>query len=121
MPEEKQPPDPQTQEREKEEQRKKEKALLTQKYREKGIQQLSLAEYEALRSSRKRKKRLNIPTPVKFIFATPVLFVFCYGVFFIPYTMYQVATGRPSKAKQKAVSTQAPRSDSNINQPDSRL
>ncbi len=106
-------------ERHKEKERKREKALLNEKYREKGIQQLSLAEYEALRASRKRKKRLNIPTPVKFIFATPVLFVFCYGVFFIPYTMYQVATGSPPEEK-KAASAAAQHPDSGINQPGSQ-
>jgi hypothetical protein len=85
-----------------EQQRKKEQAELAEKYKSRGIQQLSLAEYEALRSARKKKSRMNIPTPVKFIFATPVLFVFCYGLFFIPYTMFQVATAKPAEKEQSA-------------------
>jgi len=88
------------QEIEREQKRKKEKALLAEKYKSRGIQQLSLAEYESLRSARKKKGGLKIPTPIKFIFATPVLFVFCYGLFFIPYTMYQVATGKSAEEKK---------------------
>jgi len=87
-------------EQQREQQRKEEKALLAQKYKSRGVQQLSLSQYEALRAARKKKTGIKIPVPVKFIFATPVLFIFCYGLFFIPFTLFQIATAKSAEEKK---------------------
>ena len=71
----------------------KNKELLAQKYRAKGFQKLSLAEYEALKTKRARKKGFSIPLHFKFILSTPLLIIFCFGILFIPYIIYVIATG----------------------------
>jgi len=77
-----------------------EKALLKQKYKAKGCQTLSLAEYQALRAKRSRKKRAGIPIHFKFVLSTPLLIIFCFGVLFLPYIIYRIATGPFSPPKE---------------------
>jgi len=64
---------------------------LKKKYKERGFQQLSLAEYYAMKKKAQRKK-IQIPVHIKIIIATPFLIVFCFGVFFLPYMLYVIAT-----------------------------
>lgn len=76
-----------------EDQQKKEKALLNQKYKEKGFQQLSFEEYLALkRKEKKRYKKTRLPGFFKIIFSTPFLILFCFGLFYIPYLIYLIIT-----------------------------
>jgi len=82
----------------------KEKEILQQKYKAKGCQTLSLAEYQALRAKRSHRKKSGLPAPVKFVFSTPLLIIFCFGVLFLPYIIYMIATGpfSPPKDDTKA-------------------
>ena len=71
---------------------------LGDKYKEKGIQQLTLKEYEALKN--KKAKKFQIPQQIKMVLLTPVLLLFCAGVFFIPYILYLIATGEPPQYEE---------------------
>jgi len=64
---------------------------LKKKYKQKGAQQLTLAEYLANKKKAKKRKG-QIPTHIKIILATPFLIIFCFGIFFIPYMLYLIAT-----------------------------
>lgn len=73
---------------------------LAGKYRERGFQQLSLTEYEAIKKSKNQKKR-KLPAPVMFVLSTPFVVVFCFGLYFIPMILYQVATSKVSEKEKK--------------------
>ena len=53
--------------------------------------QLSVAEYKALREkeTKKEEKRFKLPTPVKMILALPFILIALFGLFFIPYICIQ--------------------------------
>lgn len=55
----------------------------------KNPDQIPLSEYRAQKAKAQRKKK-GLPAPVKFILATPLLIIFCFGLFFLPYMMYQI-------------------------------
>lgn len=75
---------------------------LGKKYKTRGFQQLSLKDYEALKKKRSRRYRPKLPPHLKIILGTPFLLVFCFGLFFIPIIIYQIATGRPSEKEKSA-------------------
>ena len=108
------------QEQNKDKNQSKNKAILKEKYQAKGCQTLSLADYEALRAKRSRKKGISIPVHFKFIFSTPLLIVFCFGVLFLPYVVYLIATGpfSPPKEKPKAEDISSENSLAKQNTPD---
>ena len=71
-------------------------------YRDKGFQKISYKEYEALRS--KKKTPQKIPVPIQFILGTPFLIIFCFGIFFIPYMLFVIATGKDASADKSSPS-----------------
>jgi len=77
------------------------KEELNRKYRSKGCQTLSFAEYEALRAKKSGKKRADLPAHFKVVLSTPLLIIFCFGVLFIPYIIYLVITGPYVEVKEQ--------------------
>lgn len=65
---------------------------LTDKYKLKGAQQMTYAEYAALKEKQSKGRKFEIPIIVKFILGTPFIIVFCCGILFIPYILYLIAT-----------------------------
>ena len=61
------------------------------KYEAKGAQQVSLQDYLA-KQEKTKKSQFKIPTAVKYILAAPVLIIFCFGLFLIPYMIFQAFT-----------------------------
>ena len=71
----------------------------------------SLKEYlSAQKKETKKKKSTKIPLPVKIFLLIPFLIIFCFGIFYIPFIIYQIITGKSagqpsdknfSKADQK--------------------
>jgi len=75
-----------------------EKQSLSQKYKEKGFQKMTIQEYRALQTKKNRRFSVNAPAHVKFMAGTPFIIIFCFGLFFIPYILYQVVIAKdPSK------------------------
>lgn len=70
---------------------------LADKYKLKGAQQITYAEYQALKAKNSRR-RFIIPPFVKFILGTPFIIVFCCGLVFIPYILYLIATSPSAPA-----------------------
>lgn len=64
---------------------------LTEKYKLKGAQQMTYAEYETLRAKNKNAKP-KIPPIVKMILGAPFVLIACVGVLFIPYMLYLIIT-----------------------------
>jgi hypothetical protein len=73
---------------------------LARKYKERGFQQISLAEYEAIKKRKARSLNYRLPPSLAVVLGTPFLIIFCFGIFFIPYIIYQIATGRPAPEKK---------------------
>ncbi len=74
---------------------------LYNKYKEKGLHKVSLAEYESARREKiKRKSKFKIPIPVQFILGTPFFIIFCCGIFFLPYILYLIITS-PSSSREE--------------------
>lgn len=74
------------------EKKEEDKKALAEKYKLKGAQQISYAEYEALRAKKSRVRPVKIPFFAKFIFGTPFIIIFCCGIVFLPYIIYLIAT-----------------------------
>lgn len=70
----------------------KENLTLADKYKLKGAQQMTYADYKALQSKNKKASKFKIPIFVKFILGTPFIIIFCCGVLFIPYILYLILT-----------------------------
>ncbi len=70
----------------------KENLTLADKYKLKGAQQMTYADYKALQAKNKKTAKFKIPIFVKFILGTPFIIVFCCGVLFIPYILYLILT-----------------------------
>jgi hypothetical protein len=78
-----------------------EKENLAQKYKEKGAQRLSIAEYVALQE-KKEKAAIKVPKQIKVAFSIPFLILFAFGVVFVPYMIFLIATSPTAKPKQTA-------------------
>jgi hypothetical protein len=72
---------------------------LLKKYKERGFQQLSLAEYESLKARKSKRALFRLPLHMKLILATPFLVIFCLGIYFIPYILYLVTTSPDANPK----------------------
>jgi hypothetical protein len=83
------------------EQQAKEKAELAKKYKAKGVQNMTLKEYLELKKKKGGKEKPQVPVPVKLTLSTPLLLICCFGVIFIPYIVYQVATGKYEPVVEK--------------------
>ena len=70
---------------------------LSDKYKLKGAQQMTYAEYQALKA-KSNKPKFTIPPVVKFILGTPFIIIFCCGILFIPYMLYTIATSPSAPA-----------------------
>ena len=75
---------------------------LKAKYQTKGAQQVSLQEYMALQEKKAKKAKVALPAYVKFILATPLFILFAFGLFFIPYIIFQAFTSHSSSDSGKA-------------------
>lgn len=73
--------------------------ILKKKYEGKGFQSMSLAEYEAMMKRKNKKVRLKVPAHLKFILTTPFIIIFCFGLFYIPFLIYQAASGNSNNKK----------------------
>ncbi len=83
----------------------KQKEALAKKYKDRGIQKMSLAEYEAARKKlAMQRKRLKLPPQVTFVLKTPFLILFVLGLRFLPYIVYLIATS-PSADDKKTKTT----------------
>lgn len=76
-----------------------EKELIKSIYKEKGAQQLGLAEYEALQKKNARKFKLNLNAPAKIVLSSPLLLLFCFGLFFLPFLVLKLATAPVAPAE----------------------
>jgi hypothetical protein len=75
--------------------------VLNEKYKKLGAQTLSYKEYLALKQ-KQQHRGFNVPIHIKFILATPFIIIFCYGVFYIPYMLYLIATSPENHQPTKA-------------------
>lgn len=67
--------------------------------------QIPLKEYLAAKAKEeKKKKQSKIPLPVMIFLLTPLLIVFCFGLFYLPFLLFQIATGK-SASDQNSKST----------------
>ena len=57
------------------------------------ITKISYKDYLAKQEKERQKKPLVIPLPVKIILAVPFLLIACFGLFYLPFMAFQVATG----------------------------
>jgi hypothetical protein len=75
---------------------------LQNSYRDKGFQKISYKEYEALRNKKKPAKK--IPAHIQLILGTPFLIICCFGLIFIPYMLFVIATGKDASAHKSSPS-----------------
>jgi len=75
---------------------------LNEKYKARGFQKMSLAEYNALKEKKAKQPNLKVPKVAQFILGAPFIAIFCCGLLFIPYMLVQVATG--AKADDQHIS-----------------
>lgn len=68
------------------------KPELTNKYKLRGFQKISLPEYEARRAKDAKRFKFKIPTAVKLIGRSIFFVLFCFGVVYIPWVLFIVAT-----------------------------
>ncbi len=61
---------------------------LRQHYKERGFQQQSLKDYQAIQKMQLHRKKIRLPRPLQFILATPFILLLCIGLFFIPFMFY---------------------------------
>lgn len=71
----------------------KEKEILSQKYRAKGFQSLSLSEYESIKARKNKTKKFKAPPFIKLIAGTPFVIIFIFGLLFLPWIVFVIATG----------------------------
>lgn len=87
----------------------KQQKALAEKYKERGFQRVSWMEYKTLQSKSAKKYRLlkkwKIPPHLKFILGTPFLIIFCFGLIFLPFMIYLVATGPSADSKKPTKKT----------------
>lgn len=62
---------------------------------------ISYKDYLAQKEKERKKKPLEIPLPVKIILISPFLMIACFGLYYIPFMVFQVATS-PSQ-EEKAI------------------
>lgn len=72
---------------------------LSKNYREKGFQQMTLKEYNALKLKKQQKQKKEMPAALKYILMTPFILIFCFGLFFIPFMIYQFFVGLSAEKK----------------------
>jgi len=77
---------------------------LSKDYKDKGFQQMTLKDYNAQRLKKNKKQKKEIPAAVKYILMTPFILIFCFGLFFIPFMIYQFFVGlsQQKKPQEKA-------------------
>ncbi len=74
---------------------------LSKNYKEKGFQQMTLKDYNALKLKKEKKQKKEMPAAVKYILMTPFILIFCFGLFFIPFMIYQFFVGLSQEQKPK--------------------
>lgn len=67
---------------------------LSQKYQERGSQRVTLAEHEAQQEKKAKKKNIKLHPLAKIIVNIPLILLFCFGIFFIPFMIYSIATSK---------------------------
>ena len=53
---------------------------------------INYKDYLAQQEKERKKKPLEIPSPVKIILSIPFLIIACFGLFYLPFMAFQVAT-----------------------------
>ena len=78
---------------------------LMQKLKARGAQSMTLKEYMALKAKKDKVGKPKFPAHLRLIVATPILLIVCFGIFYIPFTLYQIATGKkaPPKVEHSAL------------------
>jgi len=82
-----------------EQKKEKERQELQKKYQNRGYQSLSYKEYVQLKARQSKTKKFSVPAAIKITLSTPMILVACFGVLFIPYILYLIATGKPAEQK----------------------
>jgi len=82
---------------------------MEQQPKKKEQTKISLKDYLNQKAQEtKKKKKSKLPMPIVIFLATPFLIVFCFGLFFVPYLIYQIATGKSAAEKsQSQITTKA--------------
>ena len=62
---------------------------LTDKYKAKGAQQLTLKEYEVLKAKKDQQAQKKVNPIVKIILSIPMLIIFAFGLVLIPFIFFQ--------------------------------
>lgn len=80
-----------------------EQQSIQNKYKDRGFQKLSYAEYTALQKKNAKKFKLKLPSYIQFVLGTPFLIIFCFGIFFIPFIYFQTIAHpiKPNKKNQQ--------------------
>lgn len=60
---------------------------------------ISYKDYLAQQEKERKKKPLEIPLPVKIILVSPFLMIACFGLYYIPFMVFQVATSPSQEEK----------------------
>ena len=67
-------------------------------------EKISLEEYLALQK-KNQKPAFKLPASVKIALATPAIIIFCFGLFYLPFMIFSIATSKPAPEKtEKTVS-----------------
>lgn len=88
------------------------RAQMAAKLKAKGAQSMSYKEYETLRTRKEKAKakKLKIPAQLKIALSTPAILIACFGVVFIPYVLFLIATGKPKAPAPETSKNSSPRS-----------
>ncbi|OGX26219.1 MAG: hypothetical protein A2787_03955 [Omnitrophica WOR_2 bacterium RIFCSPHIGHO2_01_FULL_48_9] len=59
-------------------------------------EKISLEEYLA-QQKKNKKAPFQLPPSLKIALATPFLIIFCFGLFYLPFMIFNIATGKEKK------------------------
>ena len=75
---------------------------MGQQPKKKGQEKVSLKDYLLQKEQEaKKKKKTKLPLAVVIFLLTPLLIIFCFGIFYIPWMIYQIVTGKPAVEKSQ--------------------
>ena len=78
----------------------KDKALVQEKLKSRGQEQMSYKDYQALKAKKAQPSKFQIPVYVKYILLTPFLLLFAFGILYIPYSIFMILTGKAAPPPQ---------------------
>ncbi len=74
------------------------------KNKKKLLEKINYKKYLAQKEIDSKKKRIELPGPVKIILTIPFLLIFCFGLFYLPFITFQIIT---SKSKDLPADSEA--------------